>query len=353
MALRFMDGFDQYTTSTNVDLASAEPGLWTGGSSANNDIETGRGGVGKQYLAAVANQWLISKVFGHSGGTVIIGFWWDPTATATAVKHVIGLVDSGAVVNVNIAEDGSGNLVLNAGAGSGTILSTCTTPMVTAGQYVECKVLFSDTVGTCDWQVNGAAAGSDTTLDTIAAGGVADCVRLVLGSSVGGSFQCNGNAAFDDLYVADGSGSDLTDFAGDVVVDTQMAVAETGTITFTPSGGSDNALMVDEIGPDDDSTYNEANTVTDDDLLTIADPAATGQTVYALAPFAYARKVDAGARGLGVKIERGGSESTPTDQVLSTTYGYIQEIEENDPNGGGDWTVVNANAATFGYEITS
>ena len=158
---------------------------------------------------------------------------------------------------------------------------------------------------------------------------------------------------FDDLYVADGSGADLTDFAGDVIVDTQMPTSETATINFTPSGGSDNALMVDEIGPDDDTTYNESNNPTDDDLLNIADPATTGQTVFAMQPFAYARKTSAGARGLGVKVERGGSESTPDDQTLSTVYTYIWEVEENDPNGGGDWTVVNANAATIGYEVTA
>jgi hypothetical protein len=45
------------------------------------------------------------------------------------------------------------------------------------------------------------------------------------------------------------------------------------------------------------------------------------------------------------------TEVESADKYLGVDWRYINHIYENDPNGGGNWTEANVNAAQFGLKI--
>ena len=107
MAIRMIEGFDQYTTSANISLSGAEPGFWTSGNATNGDIQAAsRVATGKEYIAAVANQYETTAPLGLSGTTTIIGFWLKQTTVPTGTGHILSFIDTGSVVNAHLMNDG-------------------------------------------------------------------------------------------------------------------------------------------------------------------------------------------------------------------------------------------------------
>jgi hypothetical protein len=216
------------------------------------------------------------------------------------------------------------------------------TVAVTMGiwNYVEVKILFHASTGTVDWQINGAAAGNDTGASTIWNGTEVTSIRF-RGAS-------NPYHLYDDIYLATTAASG--DFFGDTQVSMQLPNADTATVDFTSTEGS-NYQAVDENPPDEDSTYNESTTTTHEDLFDFPTFGIPGtDTIHAVGINAWATKPSTGV--VEMYLTALSVASTFTSPAINVYNGYLrfQGISLTDPNTAAAWTTAGLDAAAFGYK---
>lgn len=129
-----------------------------------------------------------------------------------------------------------------------------------------------------------------------------------------------------------------------------------GTATFAVVGtgsnpGAQNWMAVAEIpSPDGDDSYNSDSTPGDIDLFTLTSLPAGAQNIAAVDPIVYARKDDAGTRTITNHIKSGTTVVDGPNIALSTTYQYIDNIQQTDPNTSAAWTVTGVNNLLVGYK---
>jgi len=118
---------------------------------------------------------------------------------------------------------------------------------------------------------------------------------------------------------------------------------------FTPSAGADNFAMVDEIGPDEDTTYNESDG-TAGHRDSFATAGISGVTVLSVGTLVRARKTDTGAATLLLGAVHGASEDQGSAVGLSEDYLTYVEFFDDVPGGAG-WTPAQVSAAELSYEV--
>jgi hypothetical protein len=162
------------------------------------------------------------------------------------------------------------------------------------------------------------------------------------------------NSDYDDLYVLDGSGAaPLNDFLGDCRVDARYPTAEGASSAWTPLSGTDNALMVDETAPDDDTTYNSTSTVGATDTHVVQDAPVPGAVLYGVQLCLSHKKSDAGTCSIAPVVRHSGVDQVGTAFNPGTTYVYSVTPYGLNPGTGAAWTEAGFNAAEFGYKRTA
>jgi hypothetical protein len=96
-----------------------------------------------------------------------------------------------------------------------------------------------------------------------------------------------------------------------------------------------------------------SSTATDKDLYGFAALQGNIDTVYAVGVCLRARKQETGERQVRTVARSGTTEVESGDKALGVGWRYLNHIYENDPNGGGNWSEANVNAAQFGIKIQS
>lgn len=155
---------------------------------------------------------------------------------------------------------------------------------------------------------------------------------------------------FDDFYVESTVGETIapvTSYRFD-----WQAVNGAGTsVAWTPTGAASNYQCVDDGTPDDDTTYVAAAASGLIDYYAMSNfTLPSGYVVSAVIAAAWAKKSDAGTDSrlkLGTRLS--GSDSTGTDQALTTTYAPVFERQTTKP-GGGSWSEANAQSAEVKIE---
>jgi hypothetical protein len=154
--------------------------------------------------------------------------------------------------------------------------------------------------------------------------------------------------------VLDGSGAaPLNTFLGDCRVDARYPTAEGASSAWTPLSGTDNALMIDETAPDDDTTYNSTSTVGATDTHVVQDAPVPGAVLYGVQLCLSAKKSDAGACSLAPVVRHSGVDQVGTAFNPGTTYLYNVTPYGLNPGTGAAWTEAGFNAAEFGYRRTA
>jgi hypothetical protein len=231
---------------------------------------------------------------------------------------------------------------------AGTIIATSDRPVVrSAWDYFEIKVHCAGASSTIEMHMNGQEVIPSTGL-TISAGG---CGIIQFGC------QMPLNCWYDDIYFLDDAGSaPWDDLLGDVRVETLYPTAEGANSDFTPSSGTDNALLVDESSGtyhDGDTTYVSSNVIGDKDTYVTSDLEITAGTIYAVQTCITAKKDDANLREVAQVIRQGGVDyGGAVDHALNASYLTYVEINEQDPTGS-DWTVSSVNGNEYGIEVKS
>ena len=215
--------------------------------------------------------------------------------------------------------------------------------------YLEAKVYLHDSAGYITIKLDGATVASVSNIDTLynytVADGYMDNIRIE-------SAFISGYTYYDDLYICDTTGSYCNDFLGDVRVDVLAPNAVGNSSGFTRLSGSNNYEMVDDTTDcDDDTTYNQANSVVTDTYNFPALPH-TATSIKAVQIVTQAERTALAARQLAHVVRRSSTDYASADLLLeNATYKTQRSIWHTDPSTSAAWTQSNLEAAEFGMKI--
>ena len=226
-----------------------------------------------------------------------------------------------------------------------------------AWYYIEIAAELDDTSGRIVVQLNGVAGAIGTTGSEVIDVG---SIRTVLpGLAIPQEFYnqfhvgvMSGFAneehdfSFDDFYVRDSSDG----FLGDQAV-YLVDLKDDRAVDFTRLSGAKNYLMVNEVAPDEDTTYNESDVDDAEDVFEIADTDFTG-TIHCVQLVARAKKTQTQAWILSTLLDLGGVKSYGTEYYLAfPDYETLAPDVYGDAPGETGWTVAQLNAVGVGYRI--
>jgi hypothetical protein len=333
MSLLLLDGFGAYEAKTHTIDESDLYLQWRGAEQSVivGALSSGTQGV-RNYLTSTTNNFRLQSPIWTGTDTIIIGM---------RVRHekgnwVIGYFENGATDIVSFGLNAKGCFQYDVW-GNGPMAYPTIPANVWA--YVEMKVYFHASNGTVDFWINGSSAGSYTGLNT----GSLACDSVLFGSySGGGKNWGNTNCRIADLYLDDAT------VRGPMEIWYQPANADGSAEGFTPLSGS-NYQMVDDLGSDDDATYNSSSAASTKDQIGHSD--SLNSAPLALQPLAHARRANDGTAGLKVGILSGATEDLGDASALGDEYaGVSGDIYEVDPNTSAAWTATNADAAETVYQ---
>lgn len=337
MSLLFMDGFDHVGTAYDFlkwDVISSTTSLYFGAGYGR----TGGWGMYMQYDGRY-----IRKYFPDSS-TVIVGCAIMYTGSLSG-DPCISLYDDGAL-QISVVPNGGGGFTVKRGS---TELGDSTSGIClqSTWMYLELKVVFSDTVGVIELRANGVEVLNLTGIDTVATGNAsADALAL--------SCFSNSNCYYDDLYICDTTGTENTDFLGDVTITTLYPTSDGNSSDFTPSTGVDNYATVDDAQLLNETDYNTATVIGNKDTfgMTTLDGNAPILAVQTVAAVNNLTTGTINVRG----ISRSGAtpaDNEGSDFALSQTVKAAMDIFEKEPTDDVAWDVAKVNAAEFGIKVQS
>lgn len=344
MALDFMTGVDYLDTS---QLSS----LFTLGGSPTISTTANYFKDGTRGVRCASSLQSVNVLGLTNAATRVLGFYIRFNGAFGELRCIASIADGTPATNANnqvgLVITATGALAIYRGIGrggvpGGTQLGSDSANLLTLSTwyFIEIVVTVNNTTGTVEVYVDGSKAGwidlsSQDTQST--ANAYANAWGL------GGTTA--GDIAYDNIY----SKSDGTRFgpgaARSYVPDANGAVRQ-----WTPSTGSNDFSVVDEIPPNGDTDYLESTSA--GNIVTMGYPAiATTNAIKGLQVLNYARTTSTGSiRGVA---RIGGTDYFATCPALSTSYGYKPAIFELSPDSGVAWTESEIDGAEFGTEHTT
>lgn len=214
-----------------------------------------------------------------------------------------------------------------------------------------CKVIISNTVGEMTAYLNGYEIGSFTSVDTIFEGANEYANRIRIGDRTGTGGGMS-KWFMQDLVIMDGAGSKLNALLGDSSVITLMPDADTGQEDHTLSAGTDAFALLDDIPPDESSTYIVSDTVNDKTRVEMEDMPTGNWQPGAVVVRARTIKEGSGDNNVRTVLEHSSSENAGAVHTAPTAnYEYSDPQIEEDVPGGTDWTETEVDAIECGVEI--
>jgi hypothetical protein len=155
----------------------------------------------------------------------------------------------------------------------------------------------------------------------------------------------------DDLYWGDTTGSAPGNhlIGAPLIVETTYPISAVST-TWTPNA-STNVSRIQEVGADDDTTYNSTSTSGNIDLYNHGALASSPVNIYGVAVVSRARKDDVAARSFRNKFKSGATTVNGASMSMDTTFKYTKDYYMVDPATSAAWANATAvNATNIGYE---
>lgn len=150
---------------------------------------------------------------------------------------------------------------------------------------------------------------------------------------------------YDDIYCKSGTLAAL----GEARIGLYEHTADFDT-QFDPLTGVDNWAMIDDSSVDGDTTYNSSNTVGAYDLFTGQPIDTNPDTIHAVQLVAAVRKLDSGTRTIKQITKLGGTQQNGVDFNLASTYLWVRDLWEVNPNGD-PWLKVDFGNLKRGYQV--
>lgn len=348
MALEFFTGFDVHAD------AQLQLGRFTQTQNVSVSTSTFRNGTRSMALTVGATAYAVLVNLSNAA-TRIMGFGFYATSVLGGGRMLAGFGEGAAPTTAGNAQvciglNASGQIAAYRGRAlgldsGGTLLGTSTNNLSASTWYfIELQVLHHASAGTVNVFVNNVNWLTLSGINTIQ-------TANAYSNSIGFNGENSAGYHVDDIYVVTGSGGTHTTRLGDVRAVALNASTGDGThADATPSSGTDNGAMVDEVTPDDDTTYNIFDAA---DIDTYNFPAAgVVGTVIGVQVLNYVRKTDTGAATARGKALIGGTLYNGTAFNPGTSYSYNSHIWEVSPATSVAWTISEIDGAEFGLERT-
>lgn len=339
MALRFIDSFDHYDTADLTRKWSS----YTGGGLVTVVTTDPRNGI--QCLKAYAN-YGPTKVLDDQA-TWVVGFGFKIDTLPDSLRYCLSFSDA-ITVQVQLGVNGDGTLEIRRDTTAVTDGKSSLTINANTWYFIEMKVTIANSIGasTCIVKVNGTtfitvATGQDL---QVSANATANSVEFISVATY---------TYFDDVYICDGTGGVNDDILGECRVECRMPDGNGTTNNWTGSDAdsTDNYLHVDEVSPDDDTSYVEDSTPANQDLYAVEDLSITPTSIFGVQTNIMAEKDDAGARSVMGLVRSGGTTYDGDTNALSqSSYSDFTKPYDVNPDTSAAWTESNFNSAEFGVE---
>jgi len=335
MTLRAMESFGHAPTGavTSADLLSNQ---WTAlsGGFALVDLTGGR-----KYLYRTANG-ACTLALDSDLSTLLMGFRFHNRSNTNREVFATFLDGAGAL-GLLLKEKTSGHLSYIVGTYiSPRILTTTVATAAGSDDHWVIKVVFDDVAGSVEFYKNGVLDSSVSGVDTIGIGTECDSISFFSNYYQYGAF------GFSDLWVDDATNH------GETTVLYRPVDAAGSSADWTATGAGTNEACVDEVPPDDDTTYNVSGTVADLDQLGQTGMDGAVGSVLAVQAHVRARKEAAGVTTMKLGLLHSGTHSQGAAVSLNETYEQRTAIFEDVPGGSG-WTTAQFDATEVTYEHDS
>jgi len=357
MTIIWAEGFDHYGTTPNGGRDAMLKGAWAAfadGSGNLPAISTTQKRTGANSLKCIGGPGVTERstarrVLGGSKLAVGCGFGGFPSALPT-VNGTWGLEirDAGNVNIMKITVESDGSLGFYKGAAK--TLMARSDPLITAASWshIEVKCVIDNLVGSIEAQVNGLPAFVLTNQNL----GVAAATQLIFGCFEGSGSGATIDFYFDDIVVWDTSGTVNNDFLGPQRVETIFPTSDTAAADFTKVGTANGYDCIDNVPPDDDTTYIAGAVVADVSEFGLGTLPANTASIVGVFVHTLARLSDAGTGNVQVSLVSGAAVSLGPDKVLTSGYAYHGGVHEVDPNTSAAWTKSGVEAALLRVEKT-
>ena len=285
-----------------------------------------------------------------SGSTVFVHFrYYIPVTPAqTAGSYIIRLGDSSNnTLDIRHASSGSvNNITLR--RDDGTVVSTMDTTLSTNVEYsIGLLITLNDTTGAVTWYLNGVQRNTTSSIDTIGSTSTINRIRWGNGSHLAS------DGIDQDVRIGDIAVAEELMGSGEVHVTYLAANAEGSTIQWTPSTGTDNSALIDEVGgANDDTDYNSTGTSTNRDEIACENTSGSG-TVGAVQGLIRIRKEGAETEQIKVGVKSSTTTSLSAAKAVAGTYDYVEgDLLELDPNTSSAWLSGAVDSAQLVYELS-
>lgn len=345
MAVEFLDGFAHYVTS-NIHQKWTFPG-----GTITASPPAGRLGPG---LDLTAGNGVVAVTLSHQSSW-IVGFAFYPTG-ASFSGRLYAASHAGAVelIDVRIQSDATMSIFTNNG---NTLIQNSTPFSIHDNTWYYCEVKYTLQGG------SGTNITCTATLKvdgTVRAQGTGTCgfdtTILLLNTPTVNSHAfenevSGGDTYIKDLYIFDTLSGNTNNFAGDCTFILSTTTADI-TTEWTPTGGGSSWNQVNEVPPDDDTTYIEDGNINDLDNFFWTPVPSTLGTIVAVQYLGYIRKTAEGSRS--VKLSCGAGPTQFSDEFfLNDNYVYYRMPLGTDPDTGVAWTTASFNIKPFGIKVIS
>lgn len=327
MGLIFFDGFDagdhrlRWTDTLGVWTQSTDTRFNTGRSLIYSD------GTGRTLVKGISPL-----------GTLYFGLAFKQIGSSNSTQPLVRLFGNNNVDDhVTIQLTGTYQLSVTTAGVLRTTTATNSVP-IGAWNYLEGKVVISDTVGEVVLKLNGTTIVNLTGIDT-KTGTTSTIDTFILGSPQGGG----GNRYYDDVYLHDSA------FLGDVRVHTIVPTGAGASTQFTPSTGA-NWAAVDEL-PYSATDYVTDSVVGHRDTYAMGDLPAGVSAVHGVQTCLIAKKTDAGALNVKPVVRQGGVNYYGTSVPLTASDATYIDLRTVDPATSAAWTPAGVNSIEAGVEV--
>jgi len=359
MTLLHFDGFRSYDSkddfnNTISEIAESQAIVWY---SNDGDFHTNysRFGAPNRGLLLERTDYGADNYFkyvlatGDSPQTIIVGvvFYKNSISAPTASTSYpfIRISDNAGNNHLNLCWNSSGNLeayrnTTLLGTSSGALLLSAT------WHVLEVKLYIHASAGTVEVKLDGVQILNLTGQDTLEGS-----------NAYGKEIVFHGvhddlNTWFDCIWILDNAGdAPQNDFLGGCRVDVIRPSGAGADADFTPSAGS-NYENVDDIYPDDDSTYNESGTVNHQDSYALPS-LSTGHTIFGVKSSACIKKTDAGAKGAKILTRVNGTYYKSDEVSPTTDYKIYSKVYQDNPDDSAAWEEADITGMEIGAEVSS
>lgn len=346
----FLEGFEQYTTASNVTIPS--PSQWD---TANASVGTasGRfGGIGATVSFAGFTKTLPTA-------TSVAGVGLAATINATTQLQLLVFYDSAGTGQATVTRNVDGSVSVYRGVLSSLLVTSAAAVLPTGTfHHLECQIKIDPTSGTADVWVDGICVISSSGLNTRGSAVVgSNCAKIAIHTN-----NATGSSAYDDIVFYDaasrtgasGAGTPSAstfEHYGDKRVQTLLPNgAGTGNVgTFTQTGGTGGSPYTAVSDRPADSTSYVADATAGDIISFTLDDLASGTTgVAAIAAVASWEKDDATSRSCAVGVRNSSTNAFGATRGAPSSYAYSQDIRTTDATGAAlSPTIVNGMELLF------